>query len=129
MCKKEIVNKFNKIIGDLLNDMKNIIGNNYARKFNLLIRVNSSFPINKFKMNVLKFKPYILDKNPEYFNNENIILEEIYSQPEYLKDKDYYMNEYYNLRNIYNKIDNESKNNFWDILKVLVFLCESYHLK
>ena len=38
MCKKEIVKKFNKITGGLLDDMKEIIGNNYARKFNLLIR-------------------------------------------------------------------------------------------
>ena len=129
MCKKEIVKKFNKITEDLLNDMKNIIGNNYARKFNLLIRFNSTFPIKKFKMNVLKFKPFILNKDPEYFKNENIILQEINSEPEYIKDKDYYMNEYYYLRYIYSQIDNESKENFWDILKVLIFLCESYHTK
>ena len=129
MCKKEIVNKFNKITGQLLNDMKDIIGGTYSQKFNLLIRVNSTFPINKFKINVMKFKPFILEKNPEYFSNENIILNEINSDPAYIEHKDYYMNEYYYLRNIYYRIDNKSRDNFWDILRVLVFLCESYHLK
>ena len=129
MCKKEIVNKFNKITGQLLNDMKDIIGGTYSQKFNLLIRVNSTFPINKFKINVMKFKPFILEKNPEYFSNENIILNEINSDPAYIEHKDYYMNEYYYLRNIYYRIDNKSRDNFCDILRVLVFLCESYHLK
>jgi len=129
MSKKEIVVKFNNITKDLLNDMKKITGNNYVSKFNLIIRMNSTLPITKFKLNVLKFKKYIFDKNPDYFHNENIIMNEIDSHPELVNDKEYYLTEYYNLKQIYLNIDEKSKDNLWDILKVLVFLCENYHLK
>lgn len=129
MSKKDIVVKFNNITRDLLNDMKNIIGKNYTNKFNLITKMNATLPISKFKLNVLKFKNYILEKNSNYFENENIIISEINSNIELFEDKEYYLNEYYNLRNIYMNIDDGSKENFWDILKVLIFLCENYHLK
>jgi hypothetical protein len=129
MSKKDIVVKFNNITKNLLDDMKNIIGNKYANHFNLIIRMNSTLPISKFKLNVLKFKNYIFDKNSEYFENENIIINEINNDKELIKEKEYYLNEYYNLKNIYMNIDNDSKDNFWDILKVLVYLCENYHSK
>ena len=127
MSKKDIVVKFNNITRDLLNDMKNIIGKNYTYKFNLITTINPTLPISKFKLNVLKFKKYILEKNGNYFEDENIIISEINSNIELFDDKEYYLNEYYNLRNIYMNIDDESKENFWDILKVLIFLCEDYH--
>jgi hypothetical protein len=129
MSKKDIVVKFNNITKNLLDDMKNIIGSKYASHFNLIIRMNSTLPISKFKLNVLKFKNYIFDKNSEYFENENIIINEINNDKELIKEKEYYLNEYYNLKNIYMNIDDESKDNFWDILKVLVYLCENYHSK
>lgn len=127
MIKKEIVKKFNKITIKLLDDMKDIIGSSYSRKLNIMLRINSSYGINKFKLNVLKFKKYIIERNPKYFEDENIILNEIEASEEYKQDKDWYMNEYYSLKNIYNNIDEESKNNFWDILSVLIFLCDKYH--
>ena len=129
MSKKDIVVKFNKITKDLLDDMKNIIGKNYINQFNLIIRMNSTLPISKFKLNVLKFKNYIFDKNSEYFENENIIINFINNNEELIKEKEYYLNEYYNLKNIYININDESKDNFWDILKVLIYLCENYHNK
>lgn len=129
MSKKDIVVKFNNITRDLLTDMKDIIGKNYTNEFNLVTRLNSTLPISKFKLNVLKYKKYIFDKNPDYFENESIIINEINNNDELIDDKEYYLNEYYNLKNIYFNIDEKSKDNFWDILKVLVFLCENYHFK
>lgn len=123
MSSKEIVKKFNKITQELLYDMSPIVGSSYHKKFKLIIKCNSILPIKKFKVNVLKFKKYIVEKNPEYFLNENIIMEEIKDY----NDKDYYLNEYYYLKNIYSNIDDNSKDNFWDILHVLVYLCETYH--
>lgn len=127
MCKKEIVKKFNNITAELLYDMTDVVGTSYYYKFKLLIRVNSVYPINKFKLNVIKFKDIILSKNANFFYNENIIKKQLdgFSGEDY----EYYMNEYHYLRNIYNGIDEDSKDNLWDILKVLIFLCESYHFK
>ena len=125
MLQKEIIKKFNDITKDLLNDMKGIIGSSYSFKFNMISRVNSSLPIQKFNVNVLKFKKYILEKNPEYFTNESIIINELKDFSD--NEKEYYMNEYYYLKNIYENIDNQSKDNLWDILIVLTYLCENYH--
>ena len=131
MSKKDIVIKFNNITRNLLSDMKHIIGNSYYTKFNLIIRINSTYPITKFKLNVLKFKKYIFEKNSEYFENDIIVLNEINNCSDIVSqgDKEYYLNEFYYLKNIYENIDYQSKENFWDILQVLIFLCENYHLK
>ena len=128
MSKKDIVVKFNNITIDLLSDMKHIIGNSYYYKFKLMIRINSTLPISKFNLNVLKFKKYIFEKNSEYFENDEIILNEINNSKDISEeDKEYYLNEFYYLKNIYLNIDGISRDNFWDILQVLVFLCENYH--
>ena len=128
MSKKDIVVKFNNITIDLLSDMKHIIGNSYYYKFKLMIRINSTWPISKFNLNVLKFKKYIFEKNSEYFENDEIILNEINNSKDISEeDKEYYLNEFYYLKNIYLNIDGTSRDNFWDILQVLVFLCENYH--
>jgi hypothetical protein len=127
MIKKDIVKKFNNITIGLLNDMKYIIGSAYSIKLTMMLRINSSYAINKFKLNVLKFKKYIIERDPKYFEDETIILNEIEASEEYKKDKDWYMNEYYSLKNIYYNIDKNSKSNFWDILTVLIFLCDKYH--
>tara|TARA_Y100000590_G_scaffold470342_2_gene663900 strand:- start:1350 stop:1745 length:396 start_codon:yes stop_codon:yes gene_type:complete len=131
MSKKDIVIKFNNITRNLLSDMKHIIGNSYYTKFNLITRINSTYPITKFKLNVLKFKKYIFEKNSEYFENDTIVLNEINNCSDIVSqgDKEYYLNEFYYLKNIYENIDYQSKENFWDILQVLIFLCENYHLK
>jgi len=125
MSKKVIIQKFNDISKDLLNDVSTIVGQSYLIKFQLITKFNHALPIQKFQLNVLKFKNIILDKNSEYFKNDNIILDEINDCN--MNDKEYYMDEYYKLKNIYQNIDDKSKENFWDILKVLIFLCEKYH--
>ena len=58
---------------------------------------------------------------------DNIITNEINNSDFSESDKEYYLNEFYYLKNIYKNIDGESRDNFWDILQVLVLLCENYH--
>lgn len=122
MITSEIIKKFNKIVEDLLFDMKSIIGDNYYNKFKLMKKINSTIFIKKFYNNIIPFKDIILDKNPDYFlntNNVNSIVDDY-------NEKEFYLNEYNFFREIYFKIDNESKNNLWDILHVLIYLSESY---
>lgn len=131
MSGKEIIKKFNNIVKDLLDDMTDVIGKNYLTKFKLITRINSGLPIKKFRLNVLKFKSYIVEKNQKYFEDDTIIINELDNSPdiENEKDKEYYLNEYYSFRDIYYGIDSNSRKNLWDILKVLIFLCESYHIE
>ena len=98
MIKKDIIKKFNSITIKLLDDMKHIIGSSYSRKLNIMLRINFTYGINKFKLNVLKFKKFIIARDPKYFEDENIILNEIEASEEYKQDKDWYMNEYYSLK-------------------------------
>ena len=77
MSKKDIVCKFNEITRELLQDVSDIVGYSYLIKFNLIIKFNCSLPIQKFQLNVLKFKKIILNKNSEYFENDKIIMNEL----------------------------------------------------
>ena len=122
---ESVIYQFNNITRDLLSDMREIVGLSYYIKFNLITKINNTLPIKKFKLNVLKFKKYILEKNPEYFLNENIIKNELNNIND--EDKEYYLNEYNYLRNIFLQIDDKSRDNLWDILIALTYLCENYH--
>jgi hypothetical protein len=117
------VSEFNKIVKDLLYDMSTIIGLSYYLKFNLMININSLYFINKFKINILKYKNQILKRDPEFFLNLKNFNQDL-DESGY---KEYYVDQFYYLKEIYLNSDDESKKNLWDILKVLIFLCESYY--
>ena len=123
---KEIIKKFNEISMKLLTDMSSIIGSSYQRKYKMMSKVNSTFFIKKFNITVLKFKSYIKKRDENYFYNRDVIMNEL-EEGEYSDDdKQAFLEEYEYLSEIYNNIDGESKDNFWDILNALVYLCEKY---
>lgn len=123
---KEIIKKFNDISIKLLTDMSSIIGSSYKTKYKIMSKVNSTFFIKKFNLTVLKFKNFIKSRNDNYFKDKKIILNELEIGEYSNDDKEYYLEEYDYLSNIYNNIDEKSKDNFWDILNALVYLCEKY---
>ena len=112
-----IVKKFNIIAEDLLRQTAHLIGSTYLTKFKTVILFNSSVPIEKFKLNLLPYKNYIINKDTEFFMNSEINLSET--------NKKYY-NDMIDLKDIFSKIDNESKENIWEILQALIILCEAY---
>lgn len=123
---KEIIKKFNDISMKLLTDMSSIIGSSYKTKYKIMSKVNSTFFIKKFNLTVVKFKNFIKKRDSEYFNDKSLIINELELGDYNDEDKQYYLDEYEYLSNIYHTIDENSKENFWDILNALVYLCEKY---
>jgi len=126
MNKVEIIKKFNSIIESLLTQVSPLIGTKYLMYFQKIIKMNSLIPIKKFSVYALRSKKQILDKNPDYFLDENYYnktVNEIYSKKE---KSDWYLAEILHLKTIYLAVDDESKENVWDILHALVILSEDY---
>mgnify|MGYP000420884603 FL=1 len=126
MNKVEIIKKFNSIIESLLTQVSPLIGTKYLMYFQKITKMNSLMPIKKFSVYALKSKKQILDKNPDYFLDENYYnktINEIYSKKE---NTDWYLSEILHLKTIYLAVDDESKDNIWDILHALVILSEDY---
>lgn len=120
--KNEIIIKFNKIVEKLLIDTSSYLGNSYLKKFKFIITFNKKMPINRFCTYCLKYKEQILSRNPDYFLNYELYVNETSN----LDDKDFYLNEVLNLTEIYMKADEDSRNNLWDIMTALIFLAENY---
>lgn len=121
--KQKYSNKFNTILKQLLDDTKSIVGTTYLVNFNLVLMFNQELPIQTFCKYCLKYKEQILSKDPEYFLNTDLYERELSDND----DKSYYLNEILNLKEIYTNIDDESRDNLWDILEALVVLSEKYN--
>ena len=44
------------------------------------------------------------------------------------KNADWYLNEILNLKTVYLSVDDDSKNNLWDTVYVLLMMCKRYQL-
>jgi|SaaInlStandDraft_7_1057024.scaffolds.fasta_scaffold01923_5 hypothetical protein len=119
--------KFNSIVKQLLEDTKKITGITYLFNFNIITTFNKELPIITFYKYCTKYKDQILSRNPDYFLNSNIFKDEVNNLKDKEEtDKEYYLNEFLNIKKIYNAIDDASKDNLWDILEVLVILSDKY---
>lgn len=119
---KEIILKFNKIVKNLLIDTTPIVGKKYLNKYKIVTKFNKKLPIIKFSEYCLKYKNQILLRDPEYFLNYELYANEVSTW----NDKEFYLNEVLNLKEIYITADNESKENLWEILTMLILLSEKY---
>lgn len=108
-----IINEFNNISMDFLQQTSSLVGSKYLYKFQLIIKFNSMFAIDMFIKNVLPFKFNILNRNEEFFLNKS--------------DNDY-MDDIIGIKQIYHTLDEESKNNIWDIMTALIYLSEKRYL-
>ncbi len=114
----KIIEDFNDIVISLLTQICQYIGITYLNKFKQIIKCNSLLPIEQFLINALPERDKILSRDESYFNGkdyENI-----------LKDDSYTLNEILKLKNIFNNLDDSSKNNIWDFFQAMLILGEEY---
>jgi len=124
MDKIQIIKQFNHIIESLLDQVAPLIGTKYANYFRKLVKINALVPIQNFSIYALKHKDQIMEKDPDYFLNEDTYkntVKEIYGE-----STDWCLHEILYLKTIYVTVDNESKENIWSILQALVILSEDY---
>ncbi len=104
-----IIKQFNEISTDFLSQTSSIVGNTYLYKYKLMTKVNCVYAIDLFIKNVLPFKNRIINRDETFFINKSI---------------DNYMDDIIGIKQIYHKLDYESKNNIWEIVLALVYLAE-----
>ncbi len=106
----KIIDNFNEITLDFLNQMSPLTGKTYYYKYLLAIKFNSSYGIDSFIENGLQFKNKILTRDDRFFLNHDI--------------NNDYINDIIGIKEIYHTLDHKSKKSIWEILSALVYLAE-----
>lgn len=122
----EIIKSFNSLIESFLSQVSDLIGTTYYTYFKKIIKVNSLIAIENGIIFMLPHKEKIFTNDDSYFTDDNVIenidckkISENYSS-------DKILSEIFRLKDIYYKLDNESKENVWNILQALTQLMIEY---
>lgn len=128
--KAEKIKTFNSILESFLAQTSSLVGTTYHFYFKQLIKVNAPLPIKCAADQMILFKKEILSKDEAYFDGT-------YTDPEVTNKfnqvtelsklpTEQVMSELLRLKDIYFKLDPESKENVWYILQALLQLCIEY---
>jgi len=113
----KIITTFNEILESLLVQLKSVIGGKYHRKFSIATKLNSGIALERFLVYALPVRDHILNRNEKFFTEED--------HSNTIEDKDDLI-EIMNLKDIFEKLDDKSKDNVWDIFQALLVLGEDY---
>jgi len=116
---KEKIKEFNDILESFLVQVSPLVGTSYHYQFQLIIKVNSVLPIERFLVYVLPMRDKIINRDETYFNDNTNYKDKIGNSEDAL-------NEIIRLQSIYSQLDTTSKSNLWDILQALLILGEEY---
>jgi hypothetical protein len=123
----EIIKSFNTIIESFLLQTSELVGTTYYSYFKKIIKVNSLIAIDSAISYLLPFKDKIFAKDETYFTNENNYMDKVNDSG--INDKftsDKVLSEIFRLKDIYYKLNEESRENVWAILQALVQLTLEY---
>jgi hypothetical protein len=123
----EIIKSFNTIIESFLLQTSELVGTTYYSYFKKIIKVNSLIAIDSAISYLLPFKDKIFDKDETYFTNENNYMDKVNDSginKKFTSDK--ILSEIFRLKDIYYKLNEESRENVWSILQALVQLTLEY---
>lgn len=121
MKKEKIVENFNKILEQFLVDTKCVLGNKYYLLFKAVVLFSKEKPIDDFKF-YLQYEDKLLKKDIEFFfaddfqNNFNAFI-----------FKQYALDSLENLREIYYSLEEDNRNNLWEISFGLLKLAKKYN--
>lgn len=121
----EKIKTFNSILESFLSQTTDTVGTSYYSYFKKIIRVNSLLPIENGITQLLPFKNRIFNKDETYFKNEQNYIDKV-NIPMANLSNDTIISEIFKLKDIYDKLDSDSKENVWAILQALVQLCIEY---
>ena len=132
--KADKVKAFNKILGSFLEQTTPLVGTTYHSRFKKLILVNAPLPIKCASEHLINCKEQILAKDEAYFQDTSEISSKIknVANSSYIINeiKDYasekIITEILRLKEIYFKLEDDSKENFWLIFQALLQLSIEY---
>ena len=120
MTKVEKIKSFNEILETFLQQLSPIVGTTYHYYFKQLIKVNSTMPIKTFLEEVSPYKEKIFNKDESYFLNI-----EDNTKDDRVND-DEVLTEILRLKDIYSKLDNQSRSEVWNYFQALIIISEEY---
>jgi hypothetical protein len=135
--KADKVKAFNTILGSFLEQTSPLVGTTYYSRFKKLILVNAPLPIKCASDHLINYKEQIMSKDEAYFNdpvdistkiknvsNSSSIISELPSIIDYGSES--IITEILRLKDIYYKLNTDSRDNVWLILQALLQLCIEY---
>ena len=125
----EKIKTFNSIIESFLLQTSELVGTTYYTYFKKVVKVNSLIAIENGIRFMLPHKEKIFNKDESYFTDDSTIVDKLNVLD--VKTKASYSNEeilseIFRLKDIYYKLDVDSKDNVWNILQALTQLTIEY---
>jgi len=125
--KSNIIKEFNSILESFLGQLSPLIGTTYNFYFKKLTKVNSILPIQQFCNNVYPYKKKIMEEDESYFSDANNYSNDVDNMKNYFNTtQENTLDEILRLKDVYYKLDTNSKKAVWSIFKALVILSEDY---
>lgn len=115
----QFVKDFNQLLECLIQQVAPMTGNNYHFLFTKLIKINALLPIQTFHEYAHAWKEQIEKRDEAFFLDEN-------TAKSVAKDGDD-LSEVFKLTGIWKTLDDDSKNNLWEIFNGLLILSEQYY--
>lgn len=119
MSKIEKVKQFNTLMETFLGQISPLVGTSYKHYYEKLVKANAIMPIQQFYQYVSPYKNKIIGKDESYFRDTGNFEEQITG--------DSIFQEIIRLTNIYDKLDDASKEQMWMYFQALLVLSEEYH--
>ena len=143
MSTTDNIKEFNEIMDSLLIQIAPISGTSFSYKFKQIIKYNAILPIEQFLVHTLPYRDKIINKDESYFfmrTDEDVKkVHEYWGETIKLKEKVLHnqdnateekhkraINEILRLQNIYETLDQDSKDNMWSIFHALLITSEEY---
>lgn len=118
----QLIKDFNALLEVLIQQVSPMTGNSYHILFKNLIKFNAPLPIQVFYQHASPYKEHILNRDEKFFLDERNINQMVKENHE-----ENMLDEIFSLRNVWTKLDNDSKNNLWEIVQALYQLAEQYY--
>jgi hypothetical protein len=115
----QFIKDFNQLLECLIQQVTPMTGNNYHFLFTKLIKINALLPIQTFHEYAHSWKKQIEKRDETFFLDEN-------TAKSVAKDGED-LSEVFKLTGIWKTLDDDSKNNLWEIFNGLLILSEQYH--
>ena len=116
----EKIKSFNEILCSFLIQIAPLVGSTYHSRIQVIIKCNSSLPIEQFLVHALPLRDKILIRDETYF------IDKTTSYVQEGNTKKSKLDEILRLQDIYFKLDEKSKSNVWDIFQAMLVLGEEY---
>lgn len=115
----QIVKDFNSLLEALIQQITPLTNGSYHLLFKNLVKMNALLPIKTFNEYALQWKDHILQRDEKFFLREDVI--------KGATDDSDAINQIFQLQDVWKHLDQNSKDNLWEMTQALLQLGEEYY--